>query len=254
MSEKEFDEKVKHALQLYTEDITSEKDRIKQSLDRVLFGEEETKQPIQKQKKKRPFVTLVSSVAACVMVFAGLQTEAGYAMMEKMKQWFAPEKEITLELEGTKEESHVTLHENASQYVIYIDEERYKITQNEAGHDVITAKEPLGSQYPEVSMEINQQTNTSKDALIQKLEKELTESGFVLRASEPVTTPQVGYEIRGLGSENTNWDTPVKKFFILEGKDGTFFVFKQQYFLEAAEGHGARFDAIIKEFYIKNNG
>jgi len=50
----------------------------------------------------------------------------------------------------------------------------------------------------------------------------------------------------------TKWNDPVSKYYFVDNTKGGTFVIKQQLFLEAAEGHGVRFDNMVKEFKIVN--
>ena len=242
MNKKEFDQKLKDTLFHETDEIVYEKERIKRALDAQLFGK--------KQKKKRPMGIVISSAAACLLLIAGLQTESGYAFVDKIKEWFAPEKDITIQIEGTEEENHVTLHEKASRYVVYLEEERYKIMKNEKGNDVVTTKEPLGVAYPEVSMEIIHETSSSKETLIRQIEDGLTAKHYTIVSSNSTTEPREGYVIYATAQEVPTWNTPVEKVFLMDGGAGDWYIFKQKYFTEAEEGHGARLDAVIKEFHL----
>ncbi len=113
-------------------------------------------------KKKRPWKGVVSAVAACAIFGFGLTTDPGLALMDNVKQMFVPEKDVTLTIEGMEEDGKVALQESkTSDYVIYIDEERYKMVK-EDGESIITTKEPLPAKYPELFMKITHK-NTSVD-------------------------------------------------------------------------------------------
>ena len=114
--------------------------------------------------------------------------------------------------------------------------------------DIITTKEPLEEKYPEVSMEIKQITDKSPEDMVSTLEKELKAEYTNVTETERVTEPIEGFKLHGIsGSE---WDSPVTNVYIVDNKNGGSFVIREKYFLEAAEGHGARFYAMLQQFEI----
>lgn len=93
--------------------------------------------------------------------------------MKGIKDLFAPEKEIIQSIEGQDEETNVHLNEGTNaDYVIYLDETRYKMMNSEDS-DIITTIEPLPAQYPEVTMEIKQVADETPEDLVSKIETEL---------------------------------------------------------------------------------
>lgn len=168
--------------------------------------------------------------------------------MKDVKQWFAPEKKVEVEVEGQKEETDQKLHQNEeSKYVIYYDQERYKLVQ-EDGKDVITTNEPLPEQYPEVSMTIEQFKDEKPEDLIKRLSGELSGKYEDVREVEKVSEPVQGYTVRALAGKE--WDSVVVVIYAVDnGKQGSFAI-TEKYFLEASEGHGARFHQMLKEFKV----
>ena len=76
----------------------------------------------------------------------------------------------------------------------------------------------------------------------------MRKSGRFTVKTEAVTEPLEGYNLHGIsGSE---WDSPVTNVYVVDNQNDGSFVITEKYFLEAAEGHGARFYAMLQEFEI----
>lgn len=187
-------------------------------------------------------------MAAGVMILFSTQTESGNAFIKQIKDMFVPEKEIIQSIEGNNEETNVNLQEGKdSNYIIYIDEDRYKLVPGETS-DIITTKEPLEKRYPEVSMEIKQYTDITPQEMVMTLETDLASEYTKVTETESVSDPVEGFKLHGIsGSE---WNSPVTNVYVVDNLKGGSFVITEKYFLEAAEGHGARFYAMPQEFKI----
>ncbi|MFB5086720.1 hypothetical protein PGC35_05780 [Psychrobacillus sp. PGGUH221] len=243
----QMDKRAKIEILKHTEDNQDQlKEDIWNNLDRELFPEKNRKD--KHLKKKSKFVPITIAAAAAVILLFSTQTNTGMAFIKQIKDIFVPEKQITQSIEGMDEETEVVLQEGKdSEYVIYIDEERYKLIQGETS-DIITTKEPLEEKYPEVSMEIKQITDKSPEDMVSTLEKELKAEYTNVTETERVTEPIEGFKLHGIsGSE---WDSPITNVYIVDNKNGGSFVIREKYFLEAAEGHGARFYAMLQQFEI----
>ena len=201
-------------------------------------------------KKQRKIIPIMIVAAAAIMLLFTTQTDTGTAFIKQLKDMFVPKKEIIQSIEGTEEETEVVLQEGKdAEYVIYMDEERYKLVKGESS-DIITTKEPLEDRYPEVSMEIKQFKDVSPEDMVVTIETEIASTYTTVTETENVTEPVEGYKIHGIsGSE---WDSPVTNVYVIDNRHGGSFVITEKYFLEAAEGHGARFYAILQEFKIIN--
>lgn len=203
-----------------------------------------------KVKRKKRWISLVLVAAAALILTFTMQTEPGLALMKSVKDMFVPEKEVIQNLEGQEEPTNVTLNEGTdSNYIMYVDETRYKMIKGEEA-DLITTIEPLPEKYPAVSMEIKQYPADKPEILVELLEQQLKKDFPELRPVEMVTEPVEGFWLHGL-TEST-WDGKVVDVYVLSnGKNGSF-VITQNYFLEAAEGHGARFTHMLESFEIVN--
>ncbi|OMF28636.1 hypothetical protein BK133_18445, partial [Paenibacillus sp. FSL H8-0548] len=163
------------------------------------------------------------------------------------KQYFEPEKKVIEEYEGMPEEKDIVLQDTESGFVIYIDEERYKLVQEE-NQDVIVPKVPLEDRYPEVSMSIKQLKGILPEQAIAEQQQLLAEKYAKVEAPVKVTEPLEATLISA--KDGQSWDSPVVKVYVLSNGHGGSFVITGKYFLEAAEGHGARFYYMLKQFTL----
>lgn len=242
-----FDEKDKKELtQRIDRESSGIKEEVWDGLEQQLFSED--KGAVKRLKKKNRIIPVLVAVAAAILLAFTLQTDTGSAFIKGIKDMFVPEKEIIQNIEGQDEETDVNLNVGAnSDYIIYIDEESYKMIQGEDA-DIITTLEPLPEKYPEVSMEIRQFPNDLPADLVKIVEADLKKDFPELREIEEVTEPVIGYLLHGLNGQD--WDAKVVHTYVISnGKEGSF-VITGKYFLEAAEGHGARFHHMLKSFEI----
>lgn len=239
-----FDEHIKDELAKRTdEDVHDLKDEIWNEINHELFEGRRTE-----MKRKKRWIPAVMIAAAAIVLAFTLQTEPGLALIKNIKDMFAPEKEIIQSIEGQDEPTEVHLNEGKdSEYIIYVDETRYKMVKGDDA-DVITTIEPLPEKYPEVSMEIKQYPNDPPEILAKQIEEELKNDFPELRPIETVTEPVEGFWLHGL--TESKWDGKVIDVYVVSnGQDGSF-VITENYFLEAAEGHGARFYHMLESFEI----
>ncbi|MFD1206106.1 hypothetical protein ACFQ38_13490 [Sporosarcina contaminans] len=239
-----FDERIQHILNDQTEqDAIEMKKEVWDGIEKELFEGS----PIQPKKKKKLF-PVIGAAAAAIALLISVETETGSAFMNNIKDLFAPEKEIIQSIEGQEEPTNVQLHEGKeAEYVIYIDESRYKMIIGE-NSDLITTIDPLPEKYPEVSLEIKQYPTVPPEALADDLQSSLKPEFPNLRDVETVTEPVEGYHLHGL-TEST-WDGNVIDLYIVSNGKGGSFALTSKYFLEAAEGHGARFYHMLESFEV----
>jgi hypothetical protein len=252
---KSFDEQINQALK---NEVIFSKEEINEMWDNIeaeVFGaqSEDTragrKPAKQKQKRSKKQGFIFAAVAAAMLIAFGTQTSTGSAMIDKVKEMFAPEKDVTTKIEGSDEETKLNLHEGKkAKYVLYVDESRYQFVTSDTSDKVIL-KEALPEQYPDVEMEIVQLEDKEPSAAVEDAKASLGEKyGEILRTEE-VTYPLDATLITAKG-KGTEWNTPLAKVYVLSNGDKGSFVITQTLFLEAEEGHGARFDEMLKEFHI----
>jgi hypothetical protein len=203
-----------------------------------------------KNRKKNSIATFVKygSIAAAVAVVIGFNTEYGQAAVGKIKEIFVPNKVVKQEIEGMPTQDNVTLKESAMKYVIYIDEERYTM-QSLSGKDKIVPK-IKAENLPEVFMEIQQVKDKKPSAVASDIEKELKEKYKTVENRGSVNQPLNATLIRA--ASGVKYNDTVTKYYLVDNTKGGTFIIKQQYFVEAEEGHGARFENMLKEFKIVN--
>jgi hypothetical protein len=200
-----------------------------------------------RKKSTIPGFIKYGSIAAAVTIVLGLNTQYGQAAVGKIKEIFAPNKVVKQEIEGMPSQNNLTLKEG-SKYIIYIDEEMYTM-QKVDGKDKITPKNKAAN-YPEVFMEIEQIKDKKPEVVAAELEKELKGKYPRYENKGTVKDPVNGILLRassGIKSKDT-----VVQYYLVDNTKGGTFVIKEQYFVEAAEGHGARFYHMLKEFRIVN--
>ncbi|HCX63949.1 MAG TPA: hypothetical protein DHN33_01895 [Eubacteriaceae bacterium] len=201
-------------------------------------------------KKQKRFVGLkIASFVAVLFVVGGMlfaTSDVGKAAIGKFIEQFLPEKTIHQELEGEEEPTDVTLNQGEAGYLLYIDESRYQMIEKEE-EDVIVMKEP-GEGYPEVSMSIRQVTDRTPLELVQEQKETLEQTYQMVMDYEKVEEPISSYMV--YANQGNNWDSEVVKWYFVDNTKGGTFVIEQKLFLEASEGHGVRFDEMLKEFVI----
>jgi len=199
------------------------------------------------EKKQRITLLLIATIASILVAFS-LQSDTGVAFMSVLKGIVSPDKEKILNIEGQDEKIDVTLTEGKdAEYVISIDETRYNMIQNKDG-DIIAPIEPIPEEYPEVSMQIKQVSDKKPTIVVKELESEFKNDFPELRDIEEVTDPVKGFLLHGITGNQAD-SKVIHAYVISNGNKGSF-VITQRYFLEAAEGHGARFDDMLKSFEI----
>ncbi len=139
------------------------------------------------------------------------------------------------------------MQQGALGYVMYYDQERYKVVED-GQLDRYVMKETAEG-IPEVYMEISQDLDNTPEELVAKLEAELKADFSKVDAPEEVTDPFEALYIHAIDG-GTKWNDPVVNYYLVDDTNGGSFVIKTKYFLEAAEGHGARFHSMLKEFTI----
>lgn len=220
----------------------------KKAMDDLHARENKAIKDIRKTKKTNRVIPLIITVATGILITLSLQTETGTAFVKGMKDMFIPEKEVIQSIEGQDEETKIQLNEGTdSKYVIYVDEERYKMIKGEES-DLIKTKDPLPENYPDVSMEIKQVPNIKPEVLVEQYEEELKKDFPELKAIEEVTEPVTGYLLHGINGNQSD-SVVVHAYVVSNGKEGSFII-TEYYFLEAAEGHGARFHRMLETFKI----
>jgi hypothetical protein len=246
------DKKIKNAILEGTDEAAELKNMVWSNIQKELNFDDGKVKVLKRsdRRKKRSLSGFIKygSIAAAVAVVIGANTQYGQAAVGKIKELFVPNKIVKQEIEGMPSENNMALKESSMKYIIYIDEEMY-IMQNLEGKDKIVPKNKAAN-YPEVFMEIEQVKDKKPEAVAAEVEKELKAKFKTVKNQETVTDPINSILLRANSGTNSK-DTIVQYYLVDNTKGGTF-VIKQQYFMEASEGHGARFYHMLKEFKVIN--
>lgn len=100
-------------------------------------------------------------------------------------------------------------------------------------------------------MEIQRVAGKSPQELAAQLEAELKSSFETVDNYGPVSDPIEAISLHARSGLKP--DSTVVQYYLVDDNSGGTFVIKEQYFLEAAEGHGARFYHMLKEFKVVNS-
>ncbi len=250
MDEKKFDEKIEDSLLKGTEESEQLIEQVWGNIQSSIYNVAEEK--VEMKSKGRSFVRKAAGIAAAFIVVVTVlaaTTTTGQAAMKRIIDLLVPQKTITQELEGQKEDGNFSLHTRDEEvdYAIYIDEERYMVEKGEEA-DRIVPKLKADSKYPPVFMEIKQVKDKKPEDLIRLTKAELESKYPTVRDMGQVEEPLKAYELYANSGSKWN-DTVVRYYFVDNGAGGTF-VITERYFVEASEGHGARFYNMLKEFRI----
>lgn len=202
-------------------------------------------------KKNRPLkkVLTVAAVFVAVLAVFFTVTPTGRVLAQNIIKYFAPEKQIENEVEGQRGFVNADLYINTMNkmgYAIYIDTELY--TAEKAGDaDIIKAKN-IPDTYPIVQMEITQVLNKTPNELLTQFLSENQGKYKTVRNDGEVTYPIKSLKITLIKGSNSR--DVYEKIFIVSNNDGGSFVIHQKLFVEAEEGHGARFDNMLKTFEV----
>lgn len=204
-------------------------------------------------KKRKKWFAITATIACLfVTVFFTTTTKQGQALITTVRQWFEPNKSIQQELEGTKENTEVHLQGKDQQspqeasFILYVDENRYHVIKDK-GQFSITIDLP--ENYPEVYMDITQKAGVKPEDAVKEIQHEAADKYPHVGEIEQVNSPVTGYRLRA-DQGNKKWNDEVVVYYVVSNKQNGSFIIKQKYFLEASEGHGARFDNMLKEFKI----
>jgi len=253
------DDDIKNALNRGTQKAAGQKDRVWKNVNDELY---EQGTPHTARRGSTMPGRLAAAVAAVAIVTVFSFTPPGKAAVARITDLFAPQKTIDFSLEGNQEQGDFSLQTPAPiqtqepgdatpdtkpmTFVIYVDEAMYQ-TEVSVGEMTITPVD-YPADYPPVYMQITQDTARSPEEVAQSLEAELKDryTDFLNKGtiSDPVSSIWLhmlsGYE----------WNSEVANYYLVDNTQGGTFIIKTQFFLEAEEGHGARFHYMLKEFQV----
>lgn len=204
---------------------------------------------------KRVVLTL-----AAILALMSFLTVTAMAASEDFRQdvfdfigSFFPPKTAAIILEGTEEEVKYSAFgempdTTKAGFAIYNDYGSYRMTEENGVYFVrpIPAEGAEDPKTPDCEMVI-QHSDSQRDALCQELHDSLTASWETVGETEKWDT----YDCLVFTASNgSHWDSPVEThYFFRDGFTGSYHI-TAKYFLEASEGHGARFSAMAASFTL----
>jgi hypothetical protein len=99
-------------------------------------------------------------------------------------------------------------------------------------------------------MEIKQVKDKHPGVVASEIEKELNGKFSKIENRGIVKEPVNGTLI--YAATGQKWNDTVVQYYVVDNTKGGTFIIKEQYFMEASEGHGTRFYNMLKEFRIVN--
>lgn len=247
MSNESFDKKVREALLRGTYEPTDEMLEKNRKIIMERIEKMEETNMTRKANRWKKAVGISAAAVVTTLALGGIFTQPGQAALEKIRQYFEPEKVVEYEIEGDKEDIDSRLQQSEMGYVIYYDQERYKIVED-GEIDRIVMKEEYPD-IPEVYMEISQEVDTSPEELADKLAADLKGDFSKVDGPKKVDEPLKAVHIHAIDGGTQPTD-PIVNYYLVDNTKGGTFVIKMKYFLEAAEGHGARFHQMLKNFAV----
>lgn len=210
------------------------------------------------EKKRHPLPCFLAATLALVLIGAALlQTPMGVAAVETVKtavtqviERLFPPRDIIVPLEG---EPTAIPHEAQGQepeadvpgFSIYVDTATYEMTESEG----TTYIRPLvsGDALPQCEIEITHIPGETAEYYAARQYSDLASLWAYSQAPQWTDSPQGWcFSLGQDGGGDAPWEN---HYFVDDGQSGCFSIVSR-YFLEAAEGHGARFAAMIQTFSV----
>lgn len=156
---------------------------------------------------------------------------------------------LTIEIEGNKEVVPVRKYNSSLGYQIQMDDERFTYEAQE-GSDIYTAVNPDASVYPDVYIKITKTNKIDQIDYLRNLKDLLLKENS---QTKEISDQKIGtYDVEGFHlSFGNEYNSAIKKVAVIE-TIATYYTIETQYFLEAAEGYGARIKALLDTFTIND--
>jgi hypothetical protein len=157
--------------------------------------------------------------------------------------------DLVIEIEGNKEIVPVRKYSSSLGYQILMDEERFTYDAKE-GADIYTAATPDASVSPDIYIKITKTTKSDHIDYLGDLKQQLLQEN---PQTKELSDQKIGaYDVKGFhlsfGNEN---NSAIKKVAVIE-TSAVYYTIETQYFLEAAEGYGARIKGLLDTFLIND--
>lgn len=213
-------------------------------------------------KRRRPHIPLIAASLALALLVLFCQTAPGAAALESVReavggliQRLYPPKSLPVEVEGEVEdipqeaigqepETQPDGTVTAPGFAIYYDPERYMMTQEDGATYI---RFPSDGDLPPCEVEIRHIPELSCQDAAEAARQEMLDGWETVSEISPMEG-QDGVLFSFYAG--TDWNSPCgNDYFISDGKNGCFQL-TARYFVEAAEGHGARFAQMIATFSV----
>lgn len=135
--------------------------------------------------------------------------------------------------------------DNIPLFVIYVDESSYSASV-ENGQYIIRPVSIMET-LPECKITISYLPDISLDEAAASRHSELEEAYTNVSEITQIDHPNGLYISSSSGN---TWDSPVCETYFIDSGQGGIFVISSQYFMEATEGHGTRFAAMVSTFEV----
>ena len=215
-----------------------------------------------KKKNKTPHFRWIAAAIALVMILTFFQTAPGVAALEIVKEAVTsfietlfPPKDIPVNVEG---ETEVKYQEAGGQepemqedgtvvapgFAIYYDTELYTMSEE---NGVTYIRFATDNDLPPCEVEIKHISNVTPYNAAEAVRKEMADSWESVSEVRSLETRE------GLifdFAAGMDWNSACGSvYFLSDGRDGCFQL-TTRYFVEATEGHGARFSQMIQTFEV----
>lgn len=160
------------------------------------------------------------------------------------------EKTVIVLIEGMEEEVKVHPAISAQHpFALYLDQSRYILEEEETKSVV----RPLNGPTPPVFMSLEYQAPAAMEEVEAEITALLEEKHGALPRREQTALVPGGVSLTGFAEGASSTD-PVDRYYFFEDGQGGVFIARQALFLEAVEGHGARFDALLQSLHYWDSG
>lgn len=215
-----------------------------------------------KRKNKTPRFRWIAAAIAFVMILTFFQTSSGVTALEIVKETVTsfieallPPKDIPVHVEGETEVKHQEaggkepeMQEDGTVttpgFAIYYDTELYTMSEE---NEITYIRFVTDNDLPPCEIEIKYIPHMAPSDAAEAIRTEMLESWDSVS------------EVRNLEARDglifdfaagTNWDSACGAvYFLSDGRDGSFQL-TTRYFVEATEGHGARFGQMVQTFEV----
>ena len=155
-----------------------------------------------------------------------------------------PMMEVVQSIEGEETTVMMELVEGSnSVYSLYIDP-NYYVFETDDREDIVKPIENVPDGYPEVSLSFIHVPNQSPDSVKDDMQQEYS----IPLDDKNIQSPVNALSLHGTSGQES--DSEVLTLYMVEVDKGTLLI-TEKYFLEAQEGHGARFEQMLETLEVR---